>query len=342
MADLNDVQAAQSVKIIGADSSGIESTPVQATSSGGIHANLRDSLGDEFGTDDNPIVIRGSLSTLPSLKLTKRVVLSAGASSFIQQTITNDTAIKELHLGGRNTCEGFLAKYSSGTNEFIPGGGFNSSGDVSSWTNSSAGSSAALTWTYATDQFVEGTGSAKLTFTQSDNNNYPEITYTFSTPKDMSVWKQIQAKARVTVAAGGSQTRTIQVRLTSGTAIRIYSITGTTTTAPFSTEQWHTILMDLDTPSSTAGTGVFDINNVNSISLRLQDGGNKAGSIWWDDVKLVGNFDIIDKIYTTGDTTQLNFDPVIVFTVGEIIYISLTNSSSATGEFQISTSGVSI
>jgi hypothetical protein len=311
-----------------------------------VHTNLRDSSGNEIGTESNPIYTNGSselFSPLPSIKLTKTTVVPAGGNTNTQQTITSRTAIKELHLGGRASCEGFLARYSAATTEQIPGGGFNSSLNVSSWTNTSLGSSALLSWSYATDQFVEGTGSAKMTFTQSDANNYPEITYTYSTPKDMSVWKQIYARVRVTVAAGGQQTRTVQVRLTSGTAVRIYSITATTTTAPFTTEQWLTIQSDLNTPSSTTGTGTFDINNVNSISLRLVDGGNKAGSIWWDDVKLLGNFNILEKIYTAvGDTIQLRFDPVIIFEVGEVVYLSLTNNSASSTEFQISTSGVDI
>lgn len=342
MADLSDNQSAQSVKIIGATSSGVEQTPVSSTTSGALYGNLRTELGDEFGTDDNPIVVRGSLSSLPSLKIQKVIALSAGISSNVQETISSKTAVKEFHLGGRQSCEGFIAKYTPSAAEFIPSGGFNSSGDVSTWTNTGAGSSGLLTWAYATDQFVEGTGSAKLTFTQSDNNNYPEITYTYSTPKDMSVWKKIYANVRTTVAAGGSQTRTVQVRLTSGTAVRIYSITGTTAAVPFSIEQWHVIDMNLDSPSSIAGTGIFDINNVNSVSLRLQDGGNKAGSIWWDDVKLIGSFDILEKIYTLGQTTQLTFDPIIVFEIGDILYLSIKNNSSTAGEFQISTSGVSI
>ena len=345
MADLNNLQAAQTIKIAGSDSAGAETTFVNSTLAGSLQVNLRDEAGAALGIEANPIYTNGNsevFSPLPSIKLTKRSVINAGASTTAQQLITTRTAIKELHVGGRGACEGFLAKFNSATTEFIPGGGFNSPANVASWTNTSIGSSAGAAWTYATDQFVEGTGSAKHTFTQSDVNNYPEITYTYPTAKDMSTWKKIFARVRTTVAAGGSQTRTVQVRLTSGTAIRIYAIVGTTITPPFSTEQWHTIDMDLDTPSSTAGTGTFDINNVNSVSLRLLDGGNKAGSIWWDDVKLTGSLTIIDKIYSPGQTTQLDFDPVIIFEIGETLYLSLTNTSASITEFQISSSGVDI
>lgn len=342
MADLTDIQASQSVKIVGSASTGAEQTPVQSTTNGALHSNLRNNAGTELGTDSNPLVTRGILTVTPSLKLTKATVLAAGASTNTQQTISTRTAIKEFHLGGKGACSGFLAKYVAATTLQIPSGGFNSIAQVAAWTNTGAGTSGAIAWTYATDQFVEGTGSAKHTFTASAANDYPELTYTYPTPLDMSVWKKINGRVRVTVAAGGSQTRTVQIRLTSGTAIRIYSITGTTITPPFSTEQWQSIDMDLDTPSSTAGTGTFDINNVNSVSLRLQDGGNKAGSIWWDDIKLVGSLNVLEKIYTTGPTNQLIFDPVIIFEVGDVIYLSLLNDSVTTTEFQISTSGVTI
>lgn len=52
MADLNDLQSAQSVKLVGADSAGAENTPVDATSAGALHTNLRDSSGNELQSFD--------------------------------------------------------------------------------------------------------------------------------------------------------------------------------------------------------------------------------------------------------------------------------------------------
>lgn len=48
MADLNDLQSADSVKIVGSDGTGVEQTPVQSTANGGLHSNLRDSSGNEL------------------------------------------------------------------------------------------------------------------------------------------------------------------------------------------------------------------------------------------------------------------------------------------------------
>lgn len=54
MADLTDLQAAETVKIVGANSSGIESTPINATNNGAIHSNLRDSNGIEIISSSAP------------------------------------------------------------------------------------------------------------------------------------------------------------------------------------------------------------------------------------------------------------------------------------------------
>lgn len=63
MGDLTDIQAAQSIKIIGSSSVGIEDTPVSATSSGGLHTNLRNSSGVEIGVVANPLVTNANLSS---------------------------------------------------------------------------------------------------------------------------------------------------------------------------------------------------------------------------------------------------------------------------------------
>ena len=57
MADLSDNQSASTTKIIGSDNTGVEQTPVQSTSSGGLHTNLRNNAGTEIGTATNPITI---------------------------------------------------------------------------------------------------------------------------------------------------------------------------------------------------------------------------------------------------------------------------------------------
>lgn len=57
MADLNDVQSAGITKLVGSDSVGVEQTPIQSTSAGSIHTNLRNNAGTEIGTTANPISV---------------------------------------------------------------------------------------------------------------------------------------------------------------------------------------------------------------------------------------------------------------------------------------------
>lgn len=64
MADLNGVQASDSIKIVGSDPSGVELTPVQSTSFGALHSNLRDGSGNELlGVKTNSLSIPVVLSS---------------------------------------------------------------------------------------------------------------------------------------------------------------------------------------------------------------------------------------------------------------------------------------
>lgn len=63
MADLSDIQAAGVTKIVGSDSSGVEQTPVQSTSNGALHSNLRNNAGTEVGTVLTPITVHKGIRT---------------------------------------------------------------------------------------------------------------------------------------------------------------------------------------------------------------------------------------------------------------------------------------
>jgi hypothetical protein len=341
MADLDFLQRSSPAQIVGGD----ELYPADVDSSKKLavlaHGKYLDDRLPIAVDDEGRLLVSGNtvISSLPSFRAFVRKVYAANATSFQSFPITEITAIKEFHVGGKVGCEAILSKYNNLANELITG--FNSIGEVAAWTNTSNGSSLTPSWNYATDQFIEGTGSAKLIFTQSDANNFPEISFTFSVPEDYSKWRNISGRVRTTVATGGGQSRTVSIRIHSGTAIRIYQLAGTTNTPPFNTAQWHTINKEIEFPDSTAGTGVFDINNITRISLRLQDGGNKSGSIWWDDIKLTGEIDIVDKIYSSdGTTIQLAFDPVIVFQIGETLAVQVRNNTATAGEIQAAVSGV--
>lgn len=303
---------------------------------GATNDTLIGNVGDRLKVDISESIDPGS-----SLQVTQIKVITAGITDYYTQAVGANLVLKELSVGGRVACETTVATYVAATTQQLPGGGFNSSGDVALWTNTSIGDSALTGWSYDTGQFTEGTGSATKSFPKSDSNNYVELTYTWGSAQNLSAWRYINSQVRVSVAAGGTQTRTVQLRLTSGTAVRIWQITGTTTTSPFNVEQWLPIVADIKNPEALAGAGTFDVNSVNSISLRLFDSRNKTGQIWWDDIKFSGAITMIDKIYSGDGTTIFKkFNPVVSVTSGQTILLMTRNNSATTAEIQAETIGV--
>jgi len=308
----------------------------------GLHSNLRDSAGAEIGIKPNPLYIIDKELATPSTININRVlkVVGTGATNVTTFTIAANVALNDFHFGGRGIGQASIFIYDAAATQFIPGGGFNSIANVALWTNAGIGSSSGLTWAYSTAQAFEGTGSATVTFTQSDVNNFPAIKYTFSSATDFTAWRYINARAFVTVATGGVQSRTISIILTdTAGATRTYSVVGTTTTAPFSTAQWVQILGEIEAPTSE--TGVFDDGSVASMTLKLQDGGNKSGSIFWDDVKFISSQNFLETIYTSANmSTEFVFRPSRMITAGQVLGISIKNNDAASKEFTSSVSGI--
>jgi hypothetical protein len=343
MADLSGLEASSPSQIVGGDELYAADVDSQNSVKTLAHGQFEGANLPLLTDSDGALVVSAqvTISSLPSFREFIRFVLAAGAVRTSTYLLSEQTAIKEFHVGGTVACQGTIALANPADVELL--NGFNSAPQVASWTNTSAGDSAAVAWVYSTAQFTEGTGSASHTFTRSDGNHYPEISFTFPSPRNLSSWRYILGSARTTVAGGGGQSRSVQIRLRSGTAIRIWQVTGQTDAAPFSTEQWHSIVGDLESPHALDGTGSFDINSVNSISLRLQDGGNKTGTVWWDNIRLSESFIIRDRIYSSnGTTNQVSFDPVLVFEPGEYILMRMKNNASISGEVQIVASGVEV
>jgi hypothetical protein len=280
------------------------------------------------------------LSPLPGFIARHNAVNQAGSTVWTQHTMTERIAITQFLFGGRGIGQASLFRMNPSSQSQVPNGGFNSSGDVSAWTNVGVGDSAAIAWVYSTAQFYEGTGSASHTFTKSDGNNFPAIMYTWSTPQDLSSWRYISARVRVTVATGGNQTRTASIILTDSLgSTRTYSLAGTTTTAPFNTEQWLQILGEIANPTSSTGT--FDAYNVVSITLKLQDGGNKTGTVYWDDPRLIEQATLVERIYISANTTfSLPLNPTEIFEIGDVLALACTNNDVTAREFTCAAKGV--
>lgn len=120
MADLTDIQAAQSVKIIGSGSTGVEAIPVASTAAGGLHTNLRDSSGTEAGTATNPVRVDTTGTTVQPISAAT-LPLPTGASTAANQS----TEITSLQLIDNPI--GPVAPGTAGTNSFLIGGVFNTS-----------------------------------------------------------------------------------------------------------------------------------------------------------------------------------------------------------------------
>lgn len=281
------------------------------------------------------------LSPLPGFVARSAKVLSAGATSYSTYVMSADIAIVDFHFGGRGPGQAAIFRLNPAATAFVPSGNFETTNDVTVvWTNTGIGDEAAIAWVRSTAQFTTGTSSAAQTFTKSDSNNYSEITYTWSTPQDSNAWRYISADVRVTVAAGGSVSRTVSIILEDvNAATRSYTITGTTTTAPFSTEQWQTITGEIASPTSSTGT--FDSYNVSKVHLRLMDGGNKTGTIYWDNVHFDDSQELIERIYIDANRTfQLILNPVELFDVGETLALRFTNNDTVSREFTVTAKGV--
>ena len=89
MADISDIQAAQSVKIVGSDSAGVEQTPVQSTANGAVHFNARDNAGAEvpLATSTLQATLDISVNSLLKPASTLNAVTTVGS-------ITNTVTIK--------------------------------------------------------------------------------------------------------------------------------------------------------------------------------------------------------------------------------------------------------
>jgi hypothetical protein len=113
MADINDINAAQTVKIVGADSSGVEQTSVQSNAAGALYTSLRDA-------SSNDVSVSNSTPNLSNYALNVRPLpyeparYSAATNNFAIATTATDVfrilgsgsktvRVKRLKVSGRTT-----------------------------------------------------------------------------------------------------------------------------------------------------------------------------------------------------------------------------------------------
>lgn len=107
MADISDINAAQAVKIVGSDASGVEQTPVASTATGGIHTNLRDALGSELlGIKTSALSLPVTISENPRyLAATNNFTIAASATDVARLigSNTKTVRVKRVIVSGRTT-----------------------------------------------------------------------------------------------------------------------------------------------------------------------------------------------------------------------------------------------
>lgn len=344
MADLTDSQAAQSIKIVGSSSTGLEQTPVKSSNDGSLHALTH----GRFSTTDIPIAVDSGgriittnevVSVLPSAKISFFSFLNTGITDYETYPVVARTAVKQMLAGGTGAGICTLARYVAATSTFLNEGDFESAGAFgTTWVASSPGTGL-TSFAQSATQVNTGSFSGRVIYSKSDSNNYVNVRQTFSPTLDLTGWRYITAKFYHDTPAGGVQTRVISIILTSSNgSTRTYSLSFLTTAAA----GWQTINGELENPTSSTGTG-FDASDVTSIDLRFVDTGSKAGTVYWDTVKKVGAITPLVKVYWQANSTiNLAVDPVEIFEIGDTLMLITKNSDTARKEYSVFASGVAL
>lgn len=271
-------------------------------------------------------------------------VISPGTAYYQTYPVTQNMGIKNIIAGGDQNAYIQLAKYTAATVEFVPGGGFNSTSDIAMWTNTGVGDSSALTLNRDTTIFDEGTSSVRLDHTKSGNANYVQISYTWVTPKDFGAFRYLYSRFYNVRPAGGNTNRTISLIMTDLNGLtRTFSITGSNAigTVPFGNTGWITLGGEIKNP--TSNTTGFDVNNVSRIDLRMNDGANRAGSVYWDNVRFEGAVQVLFRaFFQASDTFQTTIDPVETFSNGETLTYIIKNNGATAGNFSVYSTGVAL
>lgn len=105
MADLTDIQAAESVKIVGSSSTGVEGVPIQSSGNGALHTNIRNDSGVEIASSTSMpssnalgLVVRPlSIESPTYCAVAENVVVGNNKSLLaIQNTGTSVIRIREI------------------------------------------------------------------------------------------------------------------------------------------------------------------------------------------------------------------------------------------------------
>jgi hypothetical protein len=328
-----------SPSVVGEGETGI----MRMTPHRGLHINLRDQNGVAFGTATNPISF-AIKADVPNGKFVFNQFVADNQAFYKTYSVAQSTGIKKILAGGTQAGAITLAKLVSATTNLLPGGGFNSNGDIALWSSTGIGASAGLPLNRDTSIFDEGSSSVRITFTASNINNYPEVSYQYSPAIDLSVWRYVSARFYNVRPAGANTTRTILIILEDASGLtRTFSLSGVNNvgTVPFGVTGWVTLEGEILNP--TTNTAGFDISRVAVVRLRMFDGANRSNSLWWDNVRFTGAVTPLFKaFFQAGSTFQTTIDPVESFSSGDTLTYIIQNLSGSSGEFSVYSTGVAL
>ncbi len=295
--------------------------------------------------DINGRLITSTNVTIPaqtSFSFSSNIAINAGVTAYTTYTAVAQTAIKQFYAGGTGIGKQTLSRYYPSNTQYTTGGNFESAADCgTTWIWVSSGGTGSIA--QSNTQANTGTFSCALTFTNSSGGNAQGVKQTFSPVLDISSWRYLRSAFFNTVSAGGAYTRTISIIITDSAAnTRTYSTSGLSTASPFNTAAWIQLLGELENPTSSTGTA-FDATQIANIELRMSDSGNKAGTVYWDTVRLENQMVPIVPIYhDINRSFNLVLDPVVVLAISDQIIATQRNSDATRKEYFALVSGVNL
>ncbi len=252
-------------------------------------------------------------------------ILAAGAGAYAEYIVPggNTLEVDTLYVGGTGACRFGLIQHDNTQNSLVANGGFENGTEVTQW----GAVTGNVTATSSGVQFQ--TGAAAMAWAYTGSSTAIERRQTFSPVLDLSLWRYLRVYFFHDATTG--TTRTISVILRSGSATRTFSLSGAVGTAPFTSNTW--IQLECDLASPTADSAGFDITQVDGISLKMQDANNKAGTVYWDDVRLSDSLALKHRLYSLGQSVALNLNSPQQFTTGTKIYIAIRNTGATSIEY---------
>lgn len=297
MSDLTDLQAAQTIKIIGADSSGVETSPVGSTANGALYSNLRDSSGNEVG----PLQTQSGVNYLPvylpldkttvGSSITTQDVASITGSGYAgqQQIIGTPTvgSVSTLAVGSIQTVMVEVTGIWTGTLsvEVSSDGGtlwvprsihvVGTAIFSANITSSVVGSLNASAKTHVRIRATSAiTGTAVIRFIESDNPSNVYVANAVKLVDGSSVTSTTQMAIKAASTAAVATDTSVVVALNPGTAINLPTGASTSALQTSGNASLASIDSDIDVALSTRASSANQTNGTQT--SRVTDGTNTA------------------------------------------------------------------